>query len=97
MKYLKRFNESVDSIDWNSIENKWEQWYYEISHGEADYDDEFAKMKKFLIASEPSARSEFNWSFITGDYYDYIEETNNESDPEDKFKEFKKIVLMNKK
>jgi hypothetical protein len=54
-------------------------------------------MKSFLIASEPSARSEFNWSVITGDYYDYIEETNNESGPEAKFKEFKKIVLMNKK
>lgn len=84
-KHLKKFNEMNVEIDWKEVQNKWED-YYEGTFGEADYDDEFYKLKSFI------PKLEINWKSVQNEYFDYIEQTNNESDSDEKFSIFKKIV-----
>jgi hypothetical protein len=83
-------NSKSEKIDWDSIEDQWDNWY-EKSNGEADYDDEYDAMKSFVKGVE------VEWSEVKKEYFDYIEETYNEEDYDDKFNKFKSLVKKNLK
>lgn len=72
MKHLKDMNEMNQGINWKEIESKWND-YYEDTFGEADYDDEYEKLKSFVTGAD------VDWDSIESDYFDWIESTNNEA------------------
>jgi len=89
-KFNDFLNESVDTINWDDIENKWYN-FIEENNNELEYYEEFNYLKGFIRDND------INASAVVDDYSDYIEETNNEDDSETKFKKFKSLVIKHKK
>jgi len=72
-------------IDWNEIEQTWED-HVEETNNEEDYDTQFEFLRECLEDFD------INWDTVEEKYFDYIDRTCNEDDHDVKFRHFKKFV-----